>query len=231
MEDRAGSAYARLRELIVLGRLAPGTRLVEVELAERLGVSRTPVRSALVKLEHEGYVVTSGEGRRSRHSVAPLTPEDAYELWWLVGAVEGVAAHWAAAMLDERKRRALARELQRLNDALRNVAAAPWEERDPRSIFDLDSSFHRTFVEVGSGPRVLALHDSIKPQTERYWRLYTRSIVHELEVSIGEHERIAAAIDVGDPERARTAVETNWRRGGTRLVQAIETVGTVGAWI
>ncbi|MFB6240160.1 MAG: GntR family transcriptional regulator, partial [Gemmatimonadota bacterium] len=56
MSDRSGETYTRLRELIVRGQLAPGSRIIETDVAERLGVSRTPVRSALQRLEQEGFI-------------------------------------------------------------------------------------------------------------------------------------------------------------------------------
>jgi DNA-binding GntR family transcriptional regulator len=226
--NQVEQVYARLRDLIVRGHLAPGSRLIEEDLCSRLDVSRTPVRSALLKLQQEQYVATDGRGgRQSRLSVAPLTAEDAYELWWLVGAVEGLAGRWAAILEDD-ARKILIAELKETNEELRELSRAA--QRNPNRIFDLDSRFHRSFVEASVGPRVLAFHDSIKPQTERYWRLYTSSIVDELDVSVREHEKIIDAIERGDPEAAQATVEFNWRRGGDRLVQAIETLGARGTW-
>ena len=65
--DRGTQAYEHLRELIVLGRLAPGSRLIETEIADRLGLSRTPIRSALQRLMQEGYI--SGPGHRTPRAV------------------------------------------------------------------------------------------------------------------------------------------------------------------
>jgi len=62
VQDRPDMVYRELRELIVSGRLAPGTRLVETMVADRLGVSRTPVRSAFQRLQQEGYAVAANEG-------------------------------------------------------------------------------------------------------------------------------------------------------------------------
>src|SRR5687768_9042809 len=77
--DRVTVVYHRLRELIVRGRLAPGARIIETVIAARLGVSRTPVRAALQRLQQEGYVVVASPGQQSRMAVAPLTQEDALE--------------------------------------------------------------------------------------------------------------------------------------------------------
>ncbi|HET7564995.1 MAG TPA: GntR family transcriptional regulator, partial [Gemmatimonadaceae bacterium] len=64
--DRIAHAYEQLRTLIVHGRLAPGSRVIESDIAERLGVSRTPVRSALHRLQQEGYIVGVSRGKEPR---------------------------------------------------------------------------------------------------------------------------------------------------------------------
>src|SRR5205085_315994 len=80
----------------VWGRLAPGSRVIESDIAERLGVSRTPVRSALHRLQQEGYIVGVGRGSEQRLTVAPLTQDDARDLFAIIGAIEGLAAQHAA---------------------------------------------------------------------------------------------------------------------------------------
>src|SRR5678815_4380612 len=100
---RPQQVYERLRELIIDGRLAPGARIVETDVAARLGVSRTPVRGALQRLQQEGFVVDSPTLQQTRPTVAPLTSEDARDLFLLVGALEGLAAfRMAAAPAPER---------------------------------------------------------------------------------------------------------------------------------
>src|SRR5437667_12189347 len=79
--SRPDQVYARLRDLIVQGLLAPGSRLVETEIASRLGVSRTPVREALQRLRQEGYVMGSPGAQQSWLTVAPITPDGGYA--WL----------------------------------------------------------------------------------------------------------------------------------------------------
>lgn len=226
-QDHAQNAYRTLRQLIVHGRLAPGNRLVEADLAQRLGISRTPLRTALLLLQQEGYVVAFGNGRQSRLSVAPLTSEDAYELWWVVGALEGVAARWAAK-LPEKTRMRLVRELRRINKELAELARRG--RSDTNRIFELDAGFHRAYVEASAGSRILTLHRTIKPQTERYWRLYSSSIVDQLSQSVQEHQRIIEAFERGDAEEAMRAAEANWHNGAERLVKVIEALGERGSW-
>src|SRR3954468_15734849 len=136
---RPQQVYERLRELIIDGRLAPGTRIVETEVAERLGVSRTPVRGALQRLQQEGYVVDSPTLQQTRPTVAPLTADDARELFLLVGALEGLAA-FRAALGSAAARSALAASLAEINEAFRAAAGAA--RPDHSRIFELDSRFH-----------------------------------------------------------------------------------------
>ncbi len=112
--SRPEQVYARLRDLIVEGLLAPGSRIVETEIASRLGVSRTPVREALQRLQQEGYVMGSPGAQQSRLTVAPLTQNDVYELLNIVGALEGMGARGAASV-PQADRRNLARDLKALN--------------------------------------------------------------------------------------------------------------------
>src|SRR3989442_12083761 len=90
-DDRVSATYRRLRELIVGGRLAAGARLIETELASRLGVSRTPVRAALLRLAQEGYILSPGAGRQARPAVAAFTREEAGELFHINAENDGLA--------------------------------------------------------------------------------------------------------------------------------------------
>jgi DNA-binding GntR family transcriptional regulator len=224
--DRVTLAYHKLRELIVLGRLAPGSRIIETVVASRLGVSRTPVRAALQRLQQEGYVVTS-PGQQSRMSVAPVTQEDAIELFGMVSAVEGLAAH-GAARKSLQERIAVAAELRAINaDLLRAASAAG---RDVNRVFELDLRFHRVVVEAGAGPRLIALHDSFKPQSERYGRLYSSALIDEIATSVHEHEEVVRAMEHGDGPAAEAAMRKNWSNASERLSQVIDTLGERGTW-
>lgn len=225
--DRVGQAYDRLRELIVWGRLAPGTRIIETDVAARLGVSRTPVRGALQRLQQEGYIVASGSGAQSRLAVAPLTKEDARELFGIVARVESLAARWAAAR-DGTARRQLVDELAARNEQL--LEEARQQRPDHQRLFDIDQQFHQAYVNVGGGPRLRALHAAVKPQTERYIRLYVSALVDEIDKSVDEHQHVLDAIRDGDRGAAEHAVEQNWQNAVDRLCSVIDSLGERGAW-
>jgi len=104
-------------------------------------------------------------------------------------------------------RRRLVRALRGLNGQLLKVAMAP--RPDPNRISRLDGEFHALYVHTAAGPRLLALHHGIKPQAERYVRVYVNALVDEIATSVAEHNVIIRAIDSGNPDAAQRAVQTN----------------------
>jgi DNA-binding GntR family transcriptional regulator len=220
-------AYERLRHLIVQGQLGPGMRLIETELAERLGMSRTPVRTALYLLNQEGFVEVAGKGRHLRLSVAPLTQEDATEIFDIVGEIEGLAAR-RAARLAPAARKALVTELRSLNAAMR--AAATKKPPSPSETIRLDGAFHRAYVEAGAGRRLLGFFRSVKPHADRFIHLYYTTLTTEIIVSTQEHGVIIDAIAAGDPAAALDAVRTNWLNAAERLAKSISAFGERGVW-
>lgn len=219
--------YRKLRELIVRGQLAPGTRIVETDVASRLSVSRTPVRGALQRLQQEGYIMDTPLLQQSRPMVAPLTREDANELFSIVAELEGLAARFAAA-LPHARRDTLVAELTSINEQFKRAADA--KQQNHNRLWELDERFHRCYVEAGAGPRLIALHNAVKPQAERYERLYVSLLSRDLTPSVMEHSAIIRAIKSGKPDTAQAAVQTNWRNAARRLGAVIENVGERGRW-
>lgn len=225
--SRPEQVYARLRDLIVQGSLAPGSRIVETEIASRLGVSRTPVREALQRLQQERYVIGAPGAHQSRLTVAPLTRDDVHELLDIVGALEGLGAR-RAALLDTPQRAVLSRDLRTLNEEFASAARAM--PVDHSVLFDADERLHRRIVEAGIGPRLLALHDAVKPQAERYIRMYISMLTGDITASVAEHDAMINAIDDGREVEAQRAVEVNWRHAAERLSKVIELAGERGSW-
>jgi DNA-binding GntR family transcriptional regulator len=225
--SRPEQVYSRLRDLIVQGLLAPGSRIVETEIATRLGVSRTPVREALQRLQQEGYVMGSPGAQQSRLTVAPLTRDDVYELLNIVGVLEGLGAR-IAALLGVPARQVLVRELKTLNADFQSGGRTT--PIDHGALYDADQRFHRGIIEAGAGPRLLALHDAVKPQAERYIRMYISMLTSDIRTSVYEHDVITAAIDEGRADDAELAVQVNWRHAADRLSKVIAMAGERGSW-
>lgn len=226
LETNVDTAFQRIRKLILHGQLAPGTWIMESDLCEHLNMSRTPVRNALSLLQREGYLIRRVCVSRSHMIVTPLTNEDANELYSIMGRIEGLAG-WQAAALPVSERNALVAKLKPVNDRLAQIAKE--RNTDGPDTFDLDHEFHRLLMDVGTGPRLSALHKMIEPQTERYWRLYASSD-HNLQVTVLEHKEILTALVAGDSERLESALKANWENGCKRLSDIIDIVGERGKW-
>jgi DNA-binding GntR family transcriptional regulator len=225
--DNVTLVYRELRTLIVSGELPAGSRIAERAVVKRMGLSRTPVRSALHRLQQEGFVDSVGRAGDQRLIVTPLTQGDGREVFLIIGHLEGLAAREAASLKRDR-RTELAQRLRQINRLLAKDARS----RSPASrLFELDDEFHRTFVEGVVGPRLLALHRAIKPQIERYARLYVNVLLAELPTSVKQHAVIATAIASGDPDAAQKATETNWQTAADRLAHLIAEYGERGIWL
>jgi DNA-binding GntR family transcriptional regulator len=163
----------------------------------------------------------------TRATVAPLTNDDAREIYQIVALIEGLAAREAATK-PRALRLTMTRDMRDSNTQFRSAAQVRLPDAD--LLHDLDTAFHHRYVDVGAGPRLLALHHAVKPQAERYGRIYTSTLVSEVATSAAEHDAIIKALEVGDPDGAERAVQTNWGNAALRLARVISTVGERGTW-
>ncbi|MER8032572.1 GntR family transcriptional regulator [Streptomyces bauhiniae] len=178
---------AALRQDIIAGRLAPGDRLVERELADRYGVSRVPVREAIRALVGEGFVLFESARRTV---VRRLTPDDVRELFELREALEVYAAGLAAS-------RATPEALAELRDLLAEAATAT-KAGEAEAITDVNTRFHdRILAMTGNGLLISVL----EPVDGRLRWLTRRNA--EWPQLLTEHQDLYAAIASGDPDRAR----------------------------
>ncbi|MFF0712027.1 GntR family transcriptional regulator [Streptomyces bauhiniae] len=178
---------AALRQDIIAGRLGPGDRLVERELADRYGVSRVPVREAIRALVGEGFVLFESARRTV---VRRLTPDDVRELFELREALEVYAAGLAAS-------RATPEALEDLRALLAEAATAT-EAGEAEAITDVNTRFHdRILATAGNGLLISVL----EPVDGRLRWLTRRNA--EWPQLLTEHQDLYAAIASGDPDRAR----------------------------
>lgn len=178
---------AALRQDIIAGRLGPGDRLVERELADRYGVSRVPVREAIRALVGEGFVLFESARRTV---VRRLTPDDVRELFELREALEVYAAGLAAS-------RATPGALAELRELLAEAATAT-QAGEAEAITDVNTRFHdRILAMAGNGLLISVL----EPVDGRLRWLTRRNA--EWPQLLTEHHGLYAAIASGDPDRAR----------------------------
>jgi DNA-binding GntR family transcriptional regulator len=218
-------AYDRIRELIVRGRLLPGERVSELDMAARLEMSRTPVREATRRLLQEGLLVPvlSATGARTRLAVAPVSAADVRELYHAAGALEGIAARGVAALAPA-ERRTLAAELGELQEQFREAATAAPIDYD--LMFDRHDAFHRRLIRRCAGPRTRDLLETIRPQLDRYEWLYAPLMGTDFRPTFTEHGAIMRAVARGEPDAAEAAVRANWFNSADRLAAVIDSASS-----
>ena len=202
MSRASDRAYEQIRELIISGEFAPGDPLGEEALAERCGVSRTPVRDALRRLEAEMLV---GRTETQRSFVADWSLDDIEDVFDLRAMLEARAARRAAGrMTDE----ALAR-LRTCNAAIgRAIAASP---PDIDAFLEQNRDFHAIILELAASRRLSQLLGSLIEQPV-VWRTAHQYGQDELRRSHGEHEELLAAFARRDGDWAESIMAGHIRR-------------------
>ncbi len=221
------AVYEQVRALIVRGRLLPGARVTEGDVAQELRVSRTPAREALRRLQQERLLVPAGasDGAKVRLAVAPMTAGEARELYTAAGALEGVAARNVADR-DAGERSALTAALAGAQAAFRREATkrAPGWDR----LFELHHAFHAALRTGLAGPRLRALLDGLRPHLDRYEYFYGRLHESGFEATFEEHDAIVAAVGSGHADLAERAVRANWFNGADRLAKVVQRADEAG---
>ena len=227
--SRPQDVYDRLRALIVDGRIAPGSRLVETEVASRMAVSRTPVREAIRRLAHEGLAHVVRVGTKTRVAVTPATVADLIDLFAIIGALEGVAGR-GVARLTSPQRKTLARDLTDLNARFGRLARQRLHV--PDQFFGSHDAFHSTFVERCASGRLRQLIAGVRPQVKRYELLYAGAVGSDFSASLREHRAIIAAIRSGTADQVERAVRRNWSNSAVRLSAGLASsaVGSLGSY-
>jgi DNA-binding GntR family transcriptional regulator len=195
-----------LRERILAGGFAPAERLVEMDIARRLGISRGPVREALARLREEGLV---RDVARRGWFVEQLTPDDLDEIYVLRAALESRAAR----LIIERGDTAALDTLGELLDGLRAAAAGG----DREAFAQLDLDFHEQIVRLSGNTR---LHRAFVQQAgvlRTLLRLEISTLYETLDGLLAEHEWLLAELRSGSVQRAEAACELH-------LGQALERV-------
>ncbi|MDQ7800457.1 MAG: GntR family transcriptional regulator [Armatimonadota bacterium] len=189
--------YQQLRRAVLEGRLVPGQRLVETELARMLGVGRAAVRTALARLEQEG-VVERSPNRGAR--VRLLTEEEAVEILEARAALECLAARHAAL-------RARPQDVRELRAILREMAACA-RRGDSLGYSECNGRFHHVLVRASGHATAQRLLDSLWAQMVRY-QYRTVLAPGRLPRSLEEHRAIVDAVAAKDPDAAEARMRAH----------------------
>lgn len=208
--------YRRLRRAIQRGELSPGARLIEERLAESLGVSRTPVREALYRLEREGLVV------KIPHRgivVREHDPQELREVLELRALLEGYAAYLATKRRD-----------QELFDELEGILKASEEalERgDIDRLIGLNTEFHETLYRRCGNRRLFDLIKELRDQFHRF-RVWVLRLPGMPNQSIRDHHRMIELMRRGEAEAVEELVRRHISKGKERLLEDLTEEGEEG---
>lgn len=183
--------FESLREAIIDGRLKPGERVMEVQLAEKLGVSRTPVREAIRKLELEGLLIMVP---RKGAYVADVSFKDILEVLEIRASLEGLAASLAARNATEEDINILKIKTQEFSDCVKN--------EDVRGMIQKDSEFHDIILSSAKNKRLNTIIEGLREQVQRFRVIYFTEY-NKSEYLSQEHLRVVEAIANRDSEVAR----------------------------
>ena len=215
IQSLVDQAFDRLVEAIVRGELVPGSRLGEAQVAKQLGISRGPLREALVRLESRKLVARKPN---CGVTVVDFSEADLDELFTVREALEGMACRLAAtAMADS--------EIAGLIALLERHGADP-DVRDGSAYYQgADDDFHFRIVRGSRNTRLIAalcdeLHDQV-----RFYRYRSSTRPGRTRQAYDEHRQIAAALQARDPDRAEAAMRRHianarinllWRNDGSK---------------
>jgi DNA-binding GntR family transcriptional regulator len=204
-----------LREAIIVGELKPGERLMEVQLAEKMGVSRTPVREAIRKLELEGLVTMIP--RKGAH-VSGLSTKDIMDVLEVRSSLDGLATSLAAIRMtdDELK------SLQSVNAQFSNYT----EKGNLQGSIKKDVEFHEIIYKASRNEKLLQIVNNLREQVHRFRVIYLKDYVSPKEL-IKEHLEIVDAIKNRDELLSQKTAQNHIQKQEEAILKAIKNMPSV----
>lgn len=211
-------SYRPLRELvldairgaIMNGTLQPRERLMEIQMAEELGVSRTPIREALRKLELEGFIVMVP---RKGAYVSDLSFKDIADVFEIRAALEGLAAGLAAERITEEELESMERLLVEKQEAI--------TQDDISKLVEVDTKFHELMYQSSRNVRLGSIISNLREQIQRF-RLASLSYPGRNKLSLEEHKKIVEAIQARDYQLARQLATEHIENAENVLIECIK---------
>jgi DNA-binding GntR family transcriptional regulator len=199
-----------LREAIINGDLKPRERLMEIQLAEELGVSRTPIREALRKLELEGFIVMVP---RKGAYVSDISLKDITEVFEIRAALEGLSAALAAERITEEEIETMEKLLAEKYDAIK--------QNDMKRLIEVDTRFHDGIYNASRNVKLWAIINNLREQIQRF-RTASLSYPGRMQQSLSEHRSIVEAIESRDINLSRQVAQEHIENAESSLIAAIK---------
>lgn len=198
-----------IREAILRGTLKPGERVSEPDLAERFGISRTPIREAFRQLESEGYLTVIP---RKGAVVAALSEREVEEFYAIKSILEGYAAQLAAENLTEKD----IDRLESINERLEQLA----KENDVKTFFKVHNEFHELFIKAAGNEKLFDMINQLVMKFNRP-RIASLSLPGRMQISVEEHKKLLTAFRERNSDAADNLVKKTAAIGGRVLIQSM----------
>ena len=205
--------FENLKNAIVKGDMQPGGRLIESRLAETLGISRTPVREAIHKLEREGYLRKLSRGG---FSVLGLSREDVEETFGIRSVLESYAARLAA----EKHRKA---DLKPLEKKI-NLYQKHLDCRDHDALPDINTEFHDMLYALSRSPKLIHMINNLRDQIYRFRQLLLRD-EKMARMSNEDHKQMLERIRLRDADGVERLVREHLSRGQKAVMDSYDDIG------
>lgn len=202
--------YETLREAIRSGVLTSGERLMEIQVAEELGVSRTPVREAIRRLEAEGLVVMIP--RRGTY-VSDMSLRDISDVFEIREALEVLAASLAAERITDMEIEEFERMMVEFDEVV--------NKNNVDGLVELDIRFHTKLYEASRNVRLIAILNNLREQTTRF-RMTSMSVPGRMQDTLDEHRAIIEALGRRDPEEASKVTQHHLAQAETIFLESAE---------
>lgn len=202
--------FNTLREAIIVGELKPGERLMEVQLAEKMGVSRTPVREAIRKLELEGLVEMLP--RKGAH-VADLSVKDIMDVLEVRATLDGLATMLSATRITEDE----LKDLKHVQSQFINFV----EKENLQGSIKKDVEFHDIIYRSSRNEKLIQIANNLREQIQRFRVIYLKDYSSTKEL-IKEHAEIIEGISRKDPEIAQRYAQNHIRNQEETIIKAIK---------
>ena len=202
-----------LRDSIIRGELRAGQKLTEPELADKLGISRTPIREAFRQLESEGFLTVIP---RRGAVVSTLTRKEIEDFYEIKSLLEGYAARVAASRITKKD----IDKLKKINEQLEVLS----EGNDVEGFFRKNNEFHNTFIALCGNEKLLDIRNTLVRRFLRY-RLQALAVPGRSMESVKQHRVIIRALAKKDGRRAEAVVVEHSLRSGEELAEQLEQSG------
>jgi DNA-binding GntR family transcriptional regulator len=201
-----------IKAAIIKGKFKPGEKISEGELAESMGISRTPLREAFRKLENEGFIEIIP---RKGAVVTEIDAQEVYDLYEIKSTLEGLAARLAAVNMQDKD----LEKLEKVNEELKVLI----DQNDLEAFYKAHTRFHEGFVKLSGNRRLNQIISNLNDHFKRFG-IVSLTLPGQYENAIKQHEEIIQAFRKGNEKLVEERVKNNVMTGGKVLIDHLVAV-------